>query len=219
MTYQTTTTMTMIFYNPRTTRFQSYQVTPRLLRQTRTRVRISHPPHSASLIAHTGLTFIYFQSGPFHPPFGRCERLEKHGDKVTCLVFYGDGLISGSNDKQLVLWRPSGCFQDTDQDTFQDTDSRVRVASIREEDENEKPSMASARSVRAPGGAIRALAISGDQNNLFTAGSDGAVRVWDISDVATKKEGFVLLRTFVGGHDGFCVSVSVSISHLPHSTD
>jgi WD40 repeat protein len=39
--------------------------------------------------------------------------------------------------------------------------------------------------------------------NVYTAGSDGAVRAWEVSD----ETGFVLLRTFVGGHDGFGVCV------------
>lgn len=135
--------------------------------------------------------------------FGTLERLEKHVDKVTCLAFYGNGLVTGGNDKQLVAWRARG----ESPRALKEETLKIGPETLTSVSETlSKPSLVSARSVKAPGGAIRALTVSADCDSIYTAGSDGAVRAWDVSDVFGVK-GFVLLRTFLGGHDGFCVSI------------
>ena len=129
--------------------------------------------------------------------------MRRHTDKVTCLAFLDrreTRVVSGGNDKALVEWRRE----------------RARDADARKEEEKEsekQKTWRAARSVAAPGGAIRALCVSAPKTNdgalddavynVYTAGSDGAVRAWEVSN----ETGFVLLRTFVGGHDGFGVCV------------
>ena len=123
---------------------------------------------------------------------GSLAAMRAHADKVTCLAFLDareTRVVSGGNDKALVEWR-----RENDRD----------------ENENARPresTWVAAKRVLAPGGAIRALCVSArgstDAARVYTAGSDGAVRAWEVSD----ETGFVLLRTFVGGHDGFGVCV------------
>jgi WD40 repeat protein len=131
--------------------------------------------------------------------------MRRHTDKVTCLAFLdrrNTRVVSGGNDKALVEWRKLERARDE--------------PSARKEKEGEleaENAWRAARSVAAPGGAIRALCVSETPTNaralenavynVYTAGSDGAVRAWEVSD----ETGFVLLRTFVGGHDGFGVCV------------
>ena len=132
---------------------------------------------------------------------GSLFAMRRHTDKVTCLAFLDQRntrVVSGGNDKALVEWRKLERARDE--------------PSARKEKEGEleaENAWRAARSVAAPGGAIRALCVSETPTNaravdnavynVYTAGSDGAVRAWEVSD----ETGFVLLRTFVGGHDGF----------------
>ena len=136
---------------------------------------------------------------------GSLFAMKRHTDKVTCLAFLDQRntrVVSGGNDKALVEWRKLERARDE--------------PSARKEKEGEvekENTWRAARSVAAPGGAIRALCVSETPTNaravddavynVYTAGSDGAVRAWEVSD----ETGFVLLRTFVGGHDGFGVCV------------
>jgi WD40 repeat protein len=136
---------------------------------------------------------------------GSLFAMRRHTDKVTCLAFLdrrNTRVVSGGNDKALVEWRKLERARDE--------------PSARKEKEGEleaENTWRAARSVAAPGGAIRALCVSETPTNaravdnavysVYTAGSDGAVRAWEVSD----ETGFVLLRTFVGGHDGFGVCV------------
>ena len=123
---------------------------------------------------------------------GSLAAMRAHADKVTCLAFLDareTRVVSGGNDKALVEWR-----RENDRD----------------ENENARPresTWVAAKRVLAPGGAIRALCVSArgstDAARVYTAGSDGAVRAWEVSS----ETGFVLLRTFLGGHGGFGVRV------------
>ena len=127
---------------------------------------------------------------------------------------------SSSNDEKKKPLRP-------------DTSSTPRVGScvsgsssaLDAHDEHEH-AWVPAKRVVAPGGAIRALCVSrgagadrdaGKKNHVaarvYTAGSDGAVRAWEVSD---ETRGFVLLRTFLGGHGGF--GVCVFAIRLPEAT-
>ena len=129
--------------------------------------------------------------------WGDVQRLERHTDAVMCLApLPGGGFASGGNDARLVAWRPSaevsegggGGGGERGGGSF--VSGGVRV--VRE---------------TKSGGAIRALAISPDATRWFTAGSEGNVRAWDASDLEGR--GFVLLRAFRGGHQGFVTSLAI----------
>ena len=172
---------------------------------------------------------------------GRLLVLRKHTDKVTCLAFLDPRetrVVSGGNDKALVEWRretkkdASSSSNDEKKTPLRpDTSSTPRVGScvsgsssaLDAHDEHEH-AWVPAKRVVAPGGAIRALCVSrgagadrdeGKTNaaRVYTAGSDGAVRAWEVSD---ETRGFVLLRTFLGGHGGF--GVCVFAIRLPKAT-
>lgn len=168
---------------------------------------------------------------------GRLAVLRKHTDKVTCLAFLDareTRVVSGGNDKALVEWRratkkdASSSSNDEKKTPLRpDTSSTPRVGSssaLDAHDEHEHV-WVPAKRVVAPGGAIRALCVSrgagadrellGKKNaaRVYTAGSDGAVRAWEVSD---ETRGFVLLRTFLGGHGGF--GVCVFAIRLPKAT-
>jgi WD40 repeat protein len=106
----------------------------------------------------------------------------------------GGGFASGGNDARLVAWRPSAEVSEGGGGGEQRGGSFVSggVRVVRE---------------TKSGGAIRALAISPDATRWFTAGSEGNVRAWDASDLEGR--GFVLLRAFRGGHQGFVTSLAV----------
>jgi WD40 repeat protein len=138
---------------------------------------------------------------------GSLFAMRRHTDKVTCLAFLDQRntrVVSGGNDKALVEWRKLERARD------EPSARKEKEGDLEKEKEN---TWRAARSVAAPGGAIRALCVSETTTNaravdnavynVYTAGSDGAVRAWEVSD----ETGFVLLRTFVGGHDGFGVCV------------
>jgi WD40 repeat protein len=138
---------------------------------------------------------------------GSLFAMRRHTDKVTCLAFLdrrNTRVVSGGNDKALVEWRKLERARD------EPSARKEKEGDLEKEKEN---TWRAARSVAAPGGAIRALCVSETPTNaravdnavysVYTAGSDGAVRAWEVSD----ETGFVLLRTFVGGHDGFGVCV------------
>ena len=159
---------------------------------------------------------------------GRLAVLRKHTDKVTCLAFLDHRetrVVSGGNDKALVEWRretkkdASSSSNDEKKTPLRpDTSSTpVGVGSSSALDAHDEHVWVPAKRVVAPGGAIRALCVSrgagadrdaGKKNlvaaRVYTAGSDGAVRAWEVSD---ETRGFVLLRTFLGGHGGFGVCV------------
>ena len=155
-------------------------------------------------------------------------------------------VVSGGNDKALVEWRretkkdASSSSNDEKKKPLSlrpDTSSTPRVGSCvsgsssaldahDEHDEHDEHAWVPAKRVVAPGGAIRALCVSrgagahrdaGKKNanaaRVYTAGSDGAVRAWEVSD---ETRGFVLLRTFLGGHGGF--GVCVFAIRLPKAT-
>ena len=172
---------------------------------------------------------------------GRLLVLRKHTDKVTCLAFLDPRetrVVSGGNDKALVEWRretkkdaSSSSNDEKKKPLRPDTSSTPRVGScvsgsssaLDAHDEHEH-AWVPAKRVVAPGGAIRALCVSrgagadrdeGKTNaaRVYTAGSDGAVRAWEVSD---ETRGFVLLRTFLGGHGGF--GVCVFAIRLPKAT-
>ena len=166
---------------------------------------------------------------------GRLAVLRKHTDKVTCLAFLDHRetrVVSGGNDKALVEWRRETKKKDDEKMTplRPDTSSTPRVGSSSnahdEHDAHDERVWVPAKRVVAPGGAIRALCVSrgagadrdaGKKNlvaaRVYTAGSDGAVRAWEVSD---ETRGFVLLRTFLGGHGGF--GVCVFAIRLPKAT-
>ena len=138
---------------------------------------------------------------------GSLFAMQRHTDKVTCLAFLDQRntrVVSGGNDKALVEWRKLERARD---------EPSARKEKEKEGESEKENTWRAARSVAAPGGAIRALCVSETPTNaravdnavynVYTAGSDGAVRAWEVSD----ETGFVLLRTFVGGHDGFGVCV------------
>ena len=153
---------------------------------------------------------------------GRLAVLRKHTDKVTCLAFLDHRetrVVSGGNDKALVEWR-----RETKKDDEKNTP--CVGSSSNAHDEHDEHVWVPAKRVVAPGGAIRALCVSrgagadrdaGKKNHVaarvYTAGSDGAVRAWEVSD---ETRGFVLLRTFLGGHGGF--GVCVFAIRLPEAT-
>ena len=162
---------------------------------------------------------------------GRLAVLRKHTDKVTCLAFLDareTRVVSGGNDKALVEWR-----RETKKNDEKKTPLRPDTSSTpcgggdtsSAHDEHDEHVWVPAKRVVAPGGAIRALCVSrgagadrellGKKNaaRVYTAGSDGAVRAWEVSD---ETRGFVLLRTFLGGHGGF--GVCVFAIRLPKAT-
>ena len=156
---------------------------------------------------------------------GRLAVLRKHTDKVTCLAFLDHRetrVVSGGNDKALVEWR-----RETKKDDEKNTPCVGSSSNAHDEhDEHDEHVWVPAKRVVAPGGAIRALCVSrgagadrdaGKKNHVaarvYTAGSDGAVRAWEVSD---ETRGFVLLRTFLGGHGGF--GVCVFAIRLPEAT-
>lgn len=149
---------------------------------------------------------------------GRIAAMRKHADKVTCLAFLDERetrVISGGNDKALVEWRREG--EDAFPETIRDGSADASSSGLSSGPASRpgESTWVAARRVVAPGGAIRALCVSrsiggpaGDARagkdapadaRVYTAGSDGAVRAWDLSN----ETGFVLLRTFLGGHAGF----------------
>ena len=170
---------------------------------------------------------------------GRLAVLRKHTDKVTCLAFLDareTRVVSGGNDKALVEWRretkkdASSSSNDEKKTPLRpdtsSTPSDVGSSSAHDaHDEHDDHVWVPAKRVVAPGGAIRALCVSrgagadrellGKKNaaRVYTAGSDGAVRAWEVSD---ETRGFVLLRTFLGGHGGF--GVCVFAIRLPKAT-
>ena len=170
---------------------------------------------------------------------GRLAVLRKHTDKVTCLAFLDareTRVVSGGNDKALVEWRratkkdASSSSNDEKKTPLRPDTSSTPVgvgssSALDAHDEHDEHVWVPAKRVVAPGGAIRALCVSrgagadrellGKKNaaRVYTAGSDGAVRAWEVSD---ETRGFVLLRTFLGGHGGF--GVCVFAIRLPKAT-
>ena len=170
---------------------------------------------------------------------GRLAVLRKHTDKVTCLAFLDareTRVVSGGNDKALVEWRratkkdASSSSNDEKKtplrpDTSSTPSDVGSSSALDAHDAHDEHVWVPAKRVVAPGGAIRALCVSrgagadrellGKKNaaRVYTAGSDGAVRAWEVSD---ETRGFVLLRTFLGGHGGF--GVCVFAIRLPKAT-
>ena len=164
--------------------------------------------------------------------------MRKHTDKVTCLAFLDTGRTPSSPAAEQGVGRVA---RGAKRRLFvverrkktplrPDTSSTPRVGScvsgsssaLDAHDEHEH-AWVPAKRVVAPGGAIRALCVSrgagADRDagknaaRVYTAGSDGAVRAWEVSD---ETRGFVLLRTFLGGHGGF--GVCVFAIRLPKAT-
>jgi hypothetical protein len=134
--------------------------------------------------------------------WGDVQRLERHTDAVMCLApLPGGGFASGGNDARLVAWRPSA--------EVSEGGGGGGGGGERGGERGGSFVSGGVRVVRetTSGGAIRALAISPDATRWFTAGSEGNVRAWDASDLEGR--GFVLLRAFRGGHQGFVTSLAI----------
>ena len=64
--------------------------------------------------------------------------------------------------------------------------------------------MAVEHKTKSPG-AVRALAVSADGKQIFSAGADRNIRLWELSmDI-----GLILVRAFQGGHDGVVTSIAL----------
>ena len=130
--------------------------------------------------------------------WGDVQRLEFHTDKVMCLDHLPDGgLVSGGNDKRIVVWRPDKNRQRRRPGGCDDPDEA-------ENSERGDSALTPACHTVSPG-AVRALVVTSDGSKLFTAGADRNIRAWDISHPAK----VILLRAFAGGHDGFVTSVAL----------